>query len=207
MAYLVELDSGKIAELDFSSLRLLLPGLVDYAPAFGRLALFFSEVLPETSVLESAILALPKKPKGDKSHLVPICFEAGEDFNDVCKILNLEELEFKHQFLNAEFRVEAIGFTPGFPYMTGLPEDLSSLQRQLSPRPRIIPGSVGIAENMCGIYPAPTPGGWNLIGRTPLVISDLNEAFFRFQASDIVHFKEISLSQFNSFDHFEALYP
>ncbi len=198
LAYVVELDSDNVAEFDFSKLSSSLLGLIDYAPAYGRIGLFFENKLPEIDIVEQAICSLRRRVDANKLHEIPICFEMGEDFAEVCESLNLTIQDFKEEFLNAEFRVEAIGFTPGFPYMSRLAEKLSGTARRESPRPRVPQGSVGIAEAMCGIYPAIIPGGWNLIGRTPLVIADMAEAYFRFQVGDQVRFEEISQIQFDS---------
>ncbi len=204
LAYVVELDSDNMAEFDFSQLNSSLKGLVDYAPAFGKVALFFTNELPDIDTVEQAICSLPRRNNGNTTHTIPICLELGEDFTAACESLNLSGQEFKEEMSSAEFRVEAIGFTPGFPYMSGLPEKLSGLSRRESPRPRVPTGSVGIAEVMCGIYPTITPGGWNLVGRTPLVIADMAKAYFRFQVGDLVRFEIVSQVQFESMLQSEA---
>ena len=70
-----------------------------------------------------------------------------------------------------EFRVAFLGFAPGFAYLTGLPEQLR-VPRLPTPRPSVPAGAVGLADRFCGIYPRATPGGWQLVGRTELVLWD-----------------------------------
>ena len=75
---------------------------------------------------------------------------------------------------NGEYLVYFIGFSAGFPYIGGMDQTLET-PRLSSPRKLVPPGSVGIAGKQTGIYPLPTPGGWNLIGRTPLSLFNVND--------------------------------
>jgi inhibitor of KinA len=87
--------------------------------------------------------------------------------------------------------VYAIGFVPGFPYLGYLPTELCGVGRLPSPRVRVEPGSVGLTGRQTGIYPLPRPGGWNLIGRTPLTIVDVASGFFPLRVGDSVRFERI----------------
>jgi inhibitor of KinA len=99
----------------------------------------------------------------------------------------------------AEYRVACIGFVPGFPFLAGLPKGLATPRRDV-PRKQIPPGSVGIGGAQTGIYPLRSPGGWNLIGRTPLRLFDPKKnppALLR--AGERVRFRKISRAEFESF--------
>jgi len=100
---------------------------------------------------------------------IPVCYGGtyGPDLDDVAAYhrLSPEQIVFLHS--EAEYVVAMIGFSPGFPYLAGLPERLAT-PRKRTPRPAVPAGSVGIAGGQTGIYPFETPGGWNVIGRTPL---------------------------------------
>src|SRR5947199_152200 len=82
----------------------------------------------------------------------------------------------------------AVGFVPGFPYLGYLPAELCGVGRLPSPRVRVEAGSVGLTGRQTGVYPLPRPGGWNLIGRTPLVVVDVAAGFFPLRVGDAVRF-------------------
>jgi inhibitor of KinA len=97
---------------------------------------------------------------------------------------------------SGEYRVGAIGFLPGFPYLSGLPGKLHT-PRLATPRLAVPGGSVGIGGAQTGIYPRTSPGGWNLIGRTPLVLFDekaVPPSLLR--VGDRVRFEAISPEEF-----------
>jgi inhibitor of KinA len=90
-----------------------------------------------------------------------------------------------------EYTVYAVGFTPGFPYMGYLPPELCGVGRLPTPRLRVEPGSVAVTGRQTAVYPFASPGGWNLIGRTPLVIVDVAAGFFPLRVGDRVRFERI----------------
>ena len=104
---------------------------------------------------------------------IPVCYdiEFGPDLADVAQQagLSLEEVVRLHS--SPTYLVYFLGFTPGFAYLGGLP-DILHMPRLASPRPLVAGGSVGIAGSQTGIYPFDSPGGWRLIGRTPLRMFD-----------------------------------
>ena len=100
----------------------------------------------------------------------------------------------------AEYRVACIGFVPGFPFLAGLPKKLATPRRDV-PRKEIPPGSVGIGGAQTGIYPLRSPGGWNLIGRTPLRLFDPTKGTpTLFRPGDRVRFRAITRDEFESFE-------
>ena len=99
--------------------------------------------------------------------------------------------------LNAEYKVVMFGFMPGFPYLHGLPLSLA-VPRLRSPRKIIPKGSVSIANEMCGIYPNQSPGGWNIIGRSPLTLFDpLKNNAMPLKLGQRVKFQQISKNDFD----------
>ena len=100
-----------------------------------------------------------------------------------------------------EYDVFAIGFQPGFPYAGYLPVPLSGLPRRDAPRVRVPAGSVAIAGRQTGIYPTESPGGWHLLGRTPLCIVDLDDGYFPIRAGDRVRFRSIPAEEFEARRH------
>jgi KipI family sensor histidine kinase inhibitor len=106
--------------------------------------------------------------------------------------------EFIATHSDPEYQVFAVGFRPGFPYAGYLPDRLSGLARRDSPRVRVPAGSVAIAGRQTGIYPDESPGGWHLIGRTPLRIVDLERGYFPIRAGDRLRFVPIDRHEFES---------
>ena len=102
----------------------------------------------------------------------------GDDLTEVAAAVDLTELEVVGRCGSSITSVFALGFLPGFPYSGYLPSPLSGLARRASPRSRVPAGSVAIAGRQTGVYPAESPGGWRLLGRTPLVIVDPPKGFF-----------------------------
>ena len=106
--------------------------------------------------------------------------------------------EFIERFCDASYEVACIGFTPGFPYLIGLPQELA-LPRRDTPRTEVPAGSVGIGGNQAGIYPSRCPGGWNLLGRTPLRLFDpMKTPPSLLNVGDRIHFTRINASEFET---------
>jgi KipI family sensor histidine kinase inhibitor len=95
-----------------------------------------------------------------------------------------------------DYRVFALGFLPGFPYAGYLPEALAGLPRRASPRARVAAGSVAIAGRQTGVYPQESPGGWHLLGRTPLTIASVARGRFPIRAGDRLRFVPIDQAEF-----------
>jgi len=90
-----------------------------------------------------------------------------------------------------------IGFSPGYPYLGGLPREIHT-PRLKTPRTRVLEGSVGIANEQTGIYPVTSPGGWQLIGRTPVTLFDPERSNpFLYRAGDRIRFKPISPEEYS----------
>ncbi|MET7948070.1 allophanate hydrolase subunit 1 [Micromonospora sp. NPDC005324] len=103
--------------------------------------------------------------------VVPVTFD-GPDLPAVAEHWGVDVPAVRHRLTNTRFRVAFCGFAPGFPYLTGLPAELA-LPRLATPRPRVPAGSVALAGPYAGIYPGASPGGWQVVGRTDLVLFDV----------------------------------
>ncbi|MEM7682567.1 MAG: 5-oxoprolinase/urea amidolyase family protein [Planctomycetota bacterium] len=110
---------------------------------------------------------------GQQPLTIPVCYDRafGPDVEASAEALGLSADRLIEAHAGASYRVDFLGFSPGFGYLSGLPRGLR-LPRHAAPRPRVPAGSVAIAENRSAVYPSPTPGGWRLIGRTPWVMFD-----------------------------------
>jgi inhibitor of KinA len=135
-------------------------------------------------------------PPESRLHRIPVCYAMGEDLAAASETLGLTPDQLAHLHASASYRCVALGFCPGFPYLSGLPRSLQGVPRRASPRPRVPAGSVAIARDQAGIYPLERPGGWALIGRTPLTIVDVESDYFPIAAGDGVQFVPIDEEEF-----------
>jgi len=103
-------------------------------------------------------------------HEIPVRYD-GEDLRDVAAECGMTPQQVVAAHAGAEYVVVLLGFSRGFPYLAGLPEQLR-LPRLATPRTKVPAGSVGIALDQCGIYPMASPGGWRLLGRTDRPVFD-----------------------------------
>jgi inhibitor of KinA len=133
---------------------------------------------------------------------IPVCYggEFGPDLGYVATVNHLSPEEVIRIHSDGVYLVHMIGFAPGFPYLGGLPKKISTPRRD-TPRLVIPKGSVGIAGNQTGVYPLETPGGWQLIGRTPIdLFKPYSESPSLLKAGDQVRFVPITESEFLSFN-------
>lgn len=171
------------SDLILPALRLLhsasIPSLLDITPAYSTLLLTFDPFTLDPTAAESSVTTLLKSPLPTSAALpsrtieIPTCYDprCAPDLLDLAAIHSITLEHLIHLHSSATYSVAFIGFTPGFPYLRGLPSSLST-PRLPAPRPLVTAGSVAIAADQCGIYPAATPGGWRIIGRTPLSLFD-----------------------------------
>ncbi|MCH7821366.1 MAG: 5-oxoprolinase subunit PxpB [Proteobacteria bacterium] len=133
---------------------------------------------------------------------VPVCYggEFGPDLDVLCTTLGLSVEELIELHVATEYRVDMLGFTPGFAYVGGLPDELN-VPRLARPRLRVEAGSVGIADGRSGLYAMPGPGGWPLIGRTPMQLFDpAADQPFVLHAGTRVRFHSIDADEFRQLD-------
>ncbi|MBS0633342.1 MAG: 5-oxoprolinase subunit PxpB [Verrucomicrobia bacterium] len=147
-------------------------------------------------------LGQPERAGGDKGGLVeiPVCYggEFGPDVAVVARQGGLKESDVVSLHAGASYVVHAVGFSPGFPYLGGLPEKLHT-PRRATPRTSVPAGSVGIGGMQTGVYPLASPGGWQLIGRTPLALFDAARSpAALLRVGDRVKFKAITPEEFLS---------
>ena len=194
-----------------------IPGVIELAPAYTGVAVFFDPIPAakgaETSDkvfdwlatrIRAAVSGIvdPGRIARSRSQTVeiPVCYdpEFALDIDDVARRAAISPSEVIRLHSAGEYRVACIGFVPGFPFLAGLPKQLATPRRDV-PRKQIPPGSVGIGGAQTGIYPLRSPGGWNLIGRTPLRLFDPRKnppALLR--AGERVRFRAITREEFEA---------
>lgn len=179
------------------------PGVRDVVPAYRSLAVYFdplrTDVARLLTALESAAEATSAAPVTEAAPIrVPVCYGGafGPDLEDVARAAGLTVGEAISAHTAPVYRVFMLGFSPGFAYMGSVDARIAA-PRRATPRAKVPAGSVGIAGRQTGIYPADTPGGWMLIGQTPVRPFDLGRAEpFLFQAGDVVQFYAIDAEAF-----------
>jgi inhibitor of KinA len=131
---------------------------------------------------------------------VPVCYggDHGPDLEDVCDRLGLSREAFIELHTGSEYGVDMLGFTPGFAFIGGF-EAAQEVPRRSQPRVRLAAGSIGIAGGRTGIYTLPSPGGWQIVGRTPMRLFDTSSAQpFRLRAGMRVRFVAIGPDEFDA---------
>jgi KipI family sensor histidine kinase inhibitor len=179
------------------------PGVVDVVLAYQSVAVFADPDRLDLSDLESRLRAVAPTagsvPAGTR-WVIPVLYD-GADLDAVSQRLNLNPDRVIALHSGREYDVFAIGFQPGFPYAGYLPPALCGLARREKPRLRVPAGSVAIAGRQAGIYPQESPGGWHLLGRTPLCLVDLNDAYFPIRPGDRIRFQPITAAEFEARRH------
>jgi len=175
------------------------PWLIDVVQAYTSVAVFFdpdrtgfmdaTEFLREIGV-RSQESGVREEVEG-KLHHIPCCYEFQFDLERVARHTELDAEEIIRLHSETEYTIYAIGFCPGFPYLGYLPSALSGVPRLESPRLQVEAGSVGLTGRQTGIYTLPRPGGWNLIGRTPLELVHVADGYFPLRTGDRVRFVRI----------------
>ena len=131
---------------------------------------------------------------------IPTCYggEFGPDLDEVARLHRMAPAKVVELHSSVTYIVYFLGFVPGFAYLGDLPKELAT-PRLASPRRSTPPGSVGIADHQTAVYPFATPGGWRLIGRTPLAMFDPSREDMTFlRIGDRVRFTPISAERFSS---------
>jgi len=169
------------------------PGLVEAVAGYDTVGLFIDPDLFDPATISDNGAETP--PPG-RLHSVPVCYEMGADLREAAELLGLSAKTLIEAHSGQTYRCFAVGFCPGFPYLGYLDERVAGLRRRPTPRVRVEPGSVAITGHQTGIYPLPRPGGWWLIGRTPLCLVDVDDDYFPIQAGDEVRFTRISREEF-----------
>jgi KipI family sensor histidine kinase inhibitor len=175
-----------------------LPGVREIVPAFAAVTVFFDPAAADADALREQLARLAMKQTFRPSALppsrllsIPVTYD-GPDLDEVASRTGLSRDEVIRRHTAPEYRVYLLGFAPGFAYLGDLDPSLV-LPRKAAPRTRVPAGSVAIAGAQTGVYPLATPGGWHLIGTTPLAMFDpAREPAVLLRVGDRVRFEKIS---------------
>jgi inhibitor of KinA len=187
------------------------PGTIEVVPAFASVAVHYDPARvpngqPDSApyvrfaaAIEAAVANLGEESlPAPRSVDIPVCYgdRYGPDLGEVAERHGLGPDEVVRLHSAATYRVYMLGFAPGFAYLGGLPDAIATPRRP-EPRTAVPAGSVGIGGNQTGIYPLVSPGGWQLIGRTPLRLFDASRSSPTLLAvGDVVTFRPIAPNDF-----------
>lgn len=150
-----------------------LPGVVEVVPGY-RTLLVTAATPQHSDGVRQALPALELPPAAQargRTHEVPVVYD-GQDLADVARLTGLSPAQVVQRHTAPEYVVAFLGFAPGFPYLVGLDPALH-VPRRATPRTAVPAGSVGLAGTQTGIYPQRTPGGWQLLGHTDVVLFEV----------------------------------
>ncbi|WP_338777593.1 5-oxoprolinase subunit PxpB [Metabacillus sp. FJAT-52054] len=188
------------------------PWLTEYIPAFTNVTIIFDllyfkespgqsheRIQEEIEKIISSMEQESVKTPGSEPVKIPVCYDEdfGMDLDEVANHNGISKEEVIALHTEGVYPVYMIGFSPGFPYLGGMTEKIAAPRKE-KPRPKIPAGSVGIAGTQTGVYPLETPGGWQIIGRTPLSLFDASkQPPALLKAGDSVQFYRISKEEYN----------
>ncbi len=206
--------SRQVLNLDAWLHKKPFPGFRTTVPAYATLSIYYDphqvirSPLPGiscfdkvASYIRSLAPAMPETADRPYRHVViPVCYGGsfGPDLPAVAAYHQLSAQDVIDLHSQGSYNVYMMGFIPGFAYLGGLPSLLTTPRRQ-SPRPAVTAGSVGIAGGQTGIYPLESPGGWQIIGRTPLTLFDARRSEpALLQSGDKVSFKPVTEREYST---------
>ena len=191
--------NNQVAALRKSLERLAMQSITECLPTYRSIMVHYNPLMISYKKIVSVIeKCINDKEQQDvrvaKTYVIPVCYghEYGPDLDTVASLNDLSHDKVIDIHTSVDYRIYMLGFTPGFPYLGGM-DDAIATPRLTEPRMKIHGGSVGIAGKQTGIYPIDSPGGWQIIGRTPLKLFDVNNSspilleagnYIRFEAVD-----------------------
>ena len=198
-----EETGARVAALREAILRAQIPGVTESVPAYASLLVRYDPFLTDYDALCRRLEALGSGLSASAQQTgrtvdIPVCYGGayGEDLPFVAQHAGLPQQDVIALHSAKPYRIYMLGFLPGFPYLGGLDERLYT-PRLPSPRTRIPAGSVGIGGQQTGIYPMESPGGWQLIGRTPLRLF-VPGRHLPYAAGDLIRFVPIGPEEFEA---------
>jgi inhibitor of KinA len=196
--------NARVLALDYLLRQAALPGITETVPSFRALLVYYDPALIEYERLDALLRALVARARPEvlppaRVVELPCCYggELGFELEAAAAKLQLDAEEVVRLHAGAVYRVDFVGFTPGLPYLSGMPERLF-IPRLETPRVKTPPGSVSIGGMQCCIYSVESPGGFWVLGRTPVPLYDPSASDpILLRAGDHVRFRAIDRDEFD----------
>jgi inhibitor of KinA len=173
---------------------------IDVVQAYASVAVFYDLQVIDYQQAAAQLAGLKNSPSkqeiAPRFFTIPCCYERGLDWQLLEKHTGLATEEIIELHCQTVYTVYAIGFCPGFPYLGYLPEKIAGVPRLPNPRIKVPAGSVGLTGKQTGIYTEERPGGWNIVGQTPLELVNVRDEYFPLRTGDRVKFERIDESTF-----------
>jgi inhibitor of KinA len=190
-------------------------GIIELVPAYSSLTIYYDVLLLKKNqpvyktaydclsemIRERSQQSITEQLPSLEAIKIPVCYDAefAWDMGELTKTKNISAEEVIRIHTSKEYIVYMLGFLPGFTYMAKVDDEIA-MPRRINPRINVEAGSVGIAGQQTGIYPLPSPGGWQIIGRTPLRLFNADsDSFTLLKPGNKVQFYSISKDEFNSY--------
>ncbi|WP_294778016.1 5-oxoprolinase subunit PxpB [uncultured Eubacterium sp.] len=182
-------------------------GVIEYIPTFCSVSVLYDCTLISAKKLISKLEKIIKNIKITSSrkaklYEIPVCYDDcfALDMGNVCEHSHLTREEIIARHSGRDYLIYMLGFLPGFAYLGGMDEALAT-PRLDSPRSEIFEGAVGIGGEQTGIYPVASPGGWQLIGKTPVKVYDKErENPILYSSGDYIRFVPVSLAEYDQIE-------
>ncbi len=197
--------NARVLALEYLIQQRSLPGVLETVPTFRSLLVYYDPFVVGYDELVASLTALIPEARAEilppaRTVEIPCCYggDLGFELEAAAARLGLTPEEMARLHSGADYYVYFVGFTPGLPYMTGMPERLT-IPRLETPRTRTPAGSVGIGGTQCSIYSVESPGGFWVLGRTPIRLYDPSSPDpILLRAGDHVRFRPITRGEFDS---------
>jgi len=185
--------------------RSTFPGINEVIPAYQSLTLYFDALAIETETIEASLRQVIDKGVTEAAQMttsrlieIPVCYQGAfaPDLESLAEYCNLSPVEVIQQHTQNSYLVNMLGFLPGFLYLSGLADQLNCPRKEI-PSLNVSAGAVGIGGDQTGIYSVDSPGGWHIIGQTPIsIFSPIAKQPFIAQPLDRIRFVPIDIEKF-----------
>ncbi|WP_243643733.1 5-oxoprolinase subunit PxpB [Tepidibacillus fermentans] len=202
-----EINGRVIAFAQYLS-KQVVDGIIESVPTYTDVTIYYNPLILSYEEIKRRIQGwlnqkMTYQIENQRLIYLPVLYggEYGPDLDYVANYHGIDREEVIRVHTSIDYRVYMLGFAPGFPYLGGLPEILHT-PRLEKPRVQIPAGSVGIAGKQTGVYPLSTPGGWQIIGHTPVPLFEKKEESnpILLRAGDLIRFVSIDLIQYEQIE-------